>query len=164
MSVPSHAATYERAGRLANLAMWTIALQRRRLRSDEPEDTEFVLRRWADFQFLIAALYKLRRSALLAASVPVIETDIRSALHEFDEALPMLKSMRDIDEHFEDYALEKGKRKGLSRKTLEVGAFDDTTFEWLGYELNVDAALNASQRLFARCNAAIIDTLPEVGN
>jgi hypothetical protein len=48
--IPSHAATYERARRLANLAVWTVALQKRRLKTNEPEDAEFLFRRWADFQ------------------------------------------------------------------------------------------------------------------
>jgi hypothetical protein len=35
---PTSEATCERARRLANLAMWTVALQCRRLREEEPED------------------------------------------------------------------------------------------------------------------------------
>ena len=59
---PSPAATYERARRLANIAVWTAQLQRRRLATDEPEDSEFLFRRWADFQFLIVALTRVRRA------------------------------------------------------------------------------------------------------
>jgi hypothetical protein len=50
---PSPAATYERGRRLANIAVWTAQLQRRRLSTNEPEDGEFPFRRSADFQFFI---------------------------------------------------------------------------------------------------------------
>jgi murein L,D-transpeptidase YcbB/YkuD len=145
---PLPAATYERARRLANIAVWTIVLQHRRLRTREPEDGEFLFRRWADFQFLIVALTRLRRAGVLATKVPVIEKDIRAALHEFDVALPDLKKMRDIAEHFDDYAVDEGRNRQVSRKSLEVGVIGETTFQWLGSELNADVALNASRRLF----------------
>src|SRR6185503_12268591 len=48
---PSDAAILERASSLASEAMWTFAMQIRRLRSKEPEDKEFSLRWWADLQF-----------------------------------------------------------------------------------------------------------------
>jgi hypothetical protein len=49
---PSEAPILERARSLCNEAVWTVALQRTRLRSSEPEDAEFVFRKWADFRFL----------------------------------------------------------------------------------------------------------------
>ena len=73
---PSSAATYERARRLANQALWTIDLQRRRLNSDEPEDAKFILRKWSDFHFLVVALTRLRRAAVLAEKVPEISQQI----------------------------------------------------------------------------------------
>lgn len=145
---PSDAATYERARRLANLAMWTVALQRRRLKTDEPEDAEFLFRRWADFQFLIIALTRLRRAALLAAKVPALIKAMQDALTNFDAALPKLKRMRDIAEHFDDYALEKGRDSGVSRDSLEVGVIGNSVFQWLGHELNADAAVSAAHQLF----------------
>jgi hypothetical protein len=60
---PSPVATYERACRLANVAVWTAVLQRRRLATDEPEDDEFLFRRWTDFQFFIITLTRVRRAA-----------------------------------------------------------------------------------------------------
>ena len=45
-AAPTDAATIERALRFANIAMFTITLQRRRLRSVEPEDERFALRWW----------------------------------------------------------------------------------------------------------------------
>ena len=81
-----------------------------------------------------------------------------AALSEFDDALPMLKDVRDIAEHFDEYARDEGdlnrkaKAKGselaVSRKGLEVGVVRDTTFQWLDHELNADLALSAARRLF----------------
>lgn len=158
-SPPSGAATYERARRLANLAVWTIKLQRRRLRTAEPEDGEFLFRRWSDFQFLIVALARLRRAATLAASVPPIATAMAEALKMFDEALPWLRVMRNVGEHIDEYAVDAEKRhhKQIRRGMLEVGFISETTFRWLGddtegkeqqYELNTDEAVAAAQHLF----------------
>jgi hypothetical protein len=148
MNTPSPAATYERARRLANRAVWTVALQRRRLRTDEPEDGEFVFRRWEDFQFLIVALTRLRRAAVLAATVQLIRSDILAALAEFDVTLPMLTKMRNVAEHFDDYAVDKGRDRSVRRGSLEVGAFGEIEFDWLGHVINADVALKAARQLF----------------
>lgn len=55
MSTKEAAAIYERARRLANISLWAVDLQCRRLKSTEPEDTEFIFRKWADFDFLIVS-------------------------------------------------------------------------------------------------------------
>jgi hypothetical protein len=57
----------------------TVALQRRRLRSTEPEDKDFILHWFADLQFLIVSLRRLRRSAAIAAHVPLVAAEIRRA-------------------------------------------------------------------------------------
>ncbi len=127
--IPTPEATYERARRLANTAMWTISLQRRRINSVEPEDDDFKLRIFADIDFLIVALTRLRRAAELASKVKEIEPHIRASLVEFDKALPDLKTMRDTAEHFDDYSIDKGNNKKLSRKSLEVKTLSNTVFE-----------------------------------
>ena len=145
---PSPEATYERARRLANIALWTIDLQCRRLRFSEPEDEKFLYRKWADFHFLIVALTRLRRAAVLATKVTVIEQNINKAIEEFDSAMPNLKKMRDVAEHIDDYAIDNGRNKNISRKSLEVSTLNDTTFEWLYFKLDAIEALNTSQKLF----------------
>ena len=152
--IPSHAATYERARRLANLAVWTVALQKRRLKTDEPEDADFLFRRWADFQFLIVALTRLRRAASLAAKVPTLAAPLQAALVTFDTSLPMLKRMRDIAEHIDDYALDRGRDRAITRASLEVGVIGDSTFEWLGQRLDSNIALSAAHQLFKEIQQA----------
>jgi hypothetical protein len=154
MTPPSDAATYERARRLANQAVLTVALQRRRLKTTEPEDGEFLFRRVADFQFLILTLTRLRRTAELAAKIPAITDVMIDALHKFDASLPKRKKMRDVIEHIDDYAVDQGRDKSVSRKALEVGVFDDTVFQWLDCVLDADDALRASRELFKALQAA----------
>lgn len=151
---PSPTATYERVRRLANIAVWIAQLQRRRLSTNEPEDGEFLFRRWADFQFLIVALTRVRRTAVLAGKAPSIAREMQNAVKEFDAALPMLKNMRDVAELFDDYAVDRGRINGLRRQALEVGVIGPNQFQWLGYEINADTALKATQRLFRKIKQA----------
>ena len=146
---PSNESTYERASRLANLALWTVDLQRRRLNSTEPEDDRFIFRRWSDFHFLIVALTRLRRAAELAAKVPVIRQMMRAGLQSFDSALPNLKKMRDVAEHIDDYAMDRGKDRSIGRESLEVSASDSQQWQWLGFELDAANALSVGARLVA---------------
>jgi hypothetical protein len=147
---PTSAATYERAKRLANLSLCAIDLQCRRLSSSEPEDSVFIFRKWADFDFLTVALTRLRRAAKLAAGIPELQVSLGAALAEFDAALPHLKRMRDVAEHIDDYAVDRGRERSIARQSLEVSFMsnDDSTIEWLGARLNSQEALKASQRLF----------------
>src|SRR5919197_2257924 len=130
---PTAAVTYERARRLANVAMWSIELQCRRLEAVEPDDAEFVLSRWADFDFLIVALTRLRRAARLAAKIPQLQASLDTALVQFDSALPDLKKMRDVAEHIDDYALDQGRQKAVAVQSLEVSTMeaDGPTLCWL---------------------------------
>jgi hypothetical protein len=154
MDAPSDAAIMERAHSLASEAIHMVALQRRRLQSDEPEDEIFVFRRWADFQFLVVSLRRLRRAGVLAAKPEASRPAIEGAIGEFDEALPHLQRMRNVGEHVDEYAIEKGHDRGVDRRSLQVGRFDSTTLEWLGGDLNADDALAAAERLYLAIKGA----------
>ena len=73
---------------------------------------------------------------------------MRKALTNFDAALPALKSMRDIAEHFDDYAIDRGRDSKISRKALEVGVIGNSVFRWLSSEINADTAVSVAQQLF----------------
>jgi hypothetical protein len=123
-------AKLDRARSLCSHACWTIARQVRRLRSEEPEDKEFIFRFWADLQFLIVMLRRLRTAAVIASSVP----EVAAAINEFDRSLPQLAKLRNVGEHIDDYATEHPKRRRHSdvpRGALEVGSWDGASFEWL---------------------------------
>lgn len=148
MDTPSDAAMIERAHSLANEAIHMVTRQRRRLQSEEPEDETFVFRRWADFQFFIVSLRRLRQSALLAARAKASKADIENAVREFDESLPDLRKMRNVGEHVDEYAVERGRDRSIDRRALQAGTFDATTLEWLGERLDADDALAAAERLY----------------
>jgi hypothetical protein len=118
------------------------------LESSEPEDKDFIFRKWADIDFFIVSLVRLRHAATLAAAVPAIRDHVQAALKEFDTQLPQLKTMRDVAEHFEDYALDRGRQKAIRRQQLEVGSLDGKSFEWLDHELDVNLAFEAGEVLF----------------
>ena len=144
---PSDEATITRAASLANEAVFAVALQCRRLRSSEPEDALFVMRWWADVQLLVVMLRRLRRTAELAIKVPRAQSDIQQALSEFDRRLPALRTMRNVGEHIDAYALDRGRNASISRRGLQVGSWDGTTLSWLGNSLNADEALASAEAL-----------------
>lgn len=144
----SDAAKYERARRVANLALWTLSVQLRRLNGEEPEDKDFPLRRWSDFHFFIWALVRFRKACQIASKIPSIQTAMSTELNKFDSVLPNLIKMRDVAEHIEDYALSKGKDRTISRQSLEVGSFDGETWSWLEFEINCPKALSTCEEIF----------------
>jgi hypothetical protein len=154
-SPPSDEATLERCCRMADIELQAALLQRRRLRTSEPEDDDFVLRWWADLQFFILTLWRLRRAASLLRSTCHWSNAVRSALASFDEATPSLRIMRNVGEHADAYAVDSPQRheKGVDRQQLEAAGWNGQIFGWLQktdgnyHTLNVDAALDAADAL-----------------
>ena len=142
------AAILARALSLANDAMFTIGMQCRRLRSVEPEDKVFSLRWWADLQMLIGVLCRLRLAALAAGRAQGAR--VGKAIEAFEQAIPDLILMRDVAEHMDEYATDSGKRihKTITRRMVQVGSWDGTTFSWIR-NLDIDEARLAAQALFA---------------
>jgi hypothetical protein len=144
---PSHQATYERARSLARDACFAVALQCRRIAADEPWDV-YMRHIWADFQFLLVALTRTRRAAGLAAKVPEIAPAIEAAIKTFDATLPYLKTMRDVAEHIDDYAVDDGRHAAVERQALGAALFAKKRIEWLGFTLDTDEARQACEALF----------------
>jgi hypothetical protein len=158
---PSSAETYERARRHANTLLWAIDLQCRRIRSSEPEDKDFFFRKFIDFDFLIVSLVRFRRTIKLASNIPEIKSTIIPALHEFDAAMPQIKKLRDVAEHIDEYAIDKGWDSSIERNQLEVSSLaegeNDAILSWLGHEINISNALKASTKLYGVLkNASIV--------
>lgn len=133
-----------------DLELNAAALQRRRLASSEPEDDEFLFRWWADLQFFIVALSRLRRYAEIALDVSSVRDELQDALATFDCAVPDLRKMRNVGEHGDAYAVNSSKRhmKSIDARQLESGMWNGKTYVWLNGQLDVDAALNAAEELF----------------
>jgi hypothetical protein len=140
----------ERAVSFATEAMFTLDLQWRRIHTDEPEDARFPMRIWSDLSFFIVTLQRLRRSATLAYSVAAAAAILRQVLADFDHGVPMLKVMRDVGEHIDDYALESGRRhhRHITRAFVQVAQWDGTAYTWLGVTLNLSEARAAAQALY----------------
>jgi hypothetical protein len=150
ITLPTATVVLERARSLCSEACFTVALQRRRLRSAEPEDDKFIFRWWADLQFLIVALRRLQRAAQIATHVPEVHLQVIEAITEFKASLPGLDTLRNIGEHIDEYAVDSPKRHDISidRRGLQVGTWDGTTFSWLNQQLNIDTAMLAAEKLF----------------
>lgn len=131
-----------------------VALQHRRVGSTEPEDEAFTFRWWGDLQFLIISLGRLRTAAKLAAKPALSRDAMKTAISVFDAAVPDLQRMRNVGEHFDQYAVEAGHDRSVSRRYLQAGAFDGTTLLWLSGSLSIDDALVASEQLYAALKEA----------
>jgi hypothetical protein len=117
---------------------------------DEPEDDSFLGRWWADLEFLVITLRRLRRAAQIGTHASHARAALVAALSDFDAALPGLAKMRNVGEHIDDYALNSSTRHHRNVKSgqLQVGSWDGTVFTWLGHQLDVDVALAVAEKLF----------------
>ncbi len=149
--LPSDAAIIERSLSYCNESIKTVVLQCRRLQSDEPEDSDFIFRKWADLRFLILTLDRLEKSASIAKNISEISSDVENALQIYRQSLPMLRKFRNIGEHIEDYAIDSENRrdKTVSRGQLQVGSWDGTVFDWLDEKLDVIEAKKIAIELFS---------------
>jgi hypothetical protein len=149
---PTGADTLDRAVRLASESMRGVDLQIRRVRSVEPEDDEWLSRVWMDFQFLIVCLWRLRLAGRMTAAV-----EVRAAVATFDREIPDLALMRHVSQHLDEYGVEGPKRRqklpdgtGLvGRRRLEVGAWNEDRYDWLGGTIVVAQARSAAAQLYA---------------
>ena len=74
--------------------------------------------------------------------------DIDRALHKFNISIPFLKKFRDVGEHFDEYSVDSGNRNDVTRFDLQVGKWNNDSFEWLGETLNILDTKNAAKELF----------------
>lgn len=153
-AAPSWSSVVEHALRRAQDACLLVAMQCRRLKRAELEESQLAIRVWADIQMLMIALRQLRRSVELAALSPSLQDGLVRALAEFDGPLPDLWRMRSVEEHFEAHPVP------------EADAWDGRIFTWAEGSLNVDEALKAAERLLATMigvRAANPETMPSTG-
>ncbi len=118
---------------------WNFARQKE---VAEPSNTQAHVDSWIVFELWVVALWRLNLVAR-AASIALQTPDISEARAEFSNVVPnaRLKELRDSREHFDDYALGKGR--------LKLG----------GVSVDVDAWNEAARKLGA---ALIAATLPTV--
>jgi len=144
-------AIYEDARHWANLAMWSIDLQIKRLSTGKFEISEFVMQPIADFHFLLTALTRLRESALLVSQV----SDLSAEIFEFDRNLPWLKRLRNVLEHITEYRVGDGRDKRVHKSSLQVFMSDSDHMEWLGERVEYDKCKLACSALFKAIQARL---------
>lgn len=168
---PTQLAILERAVRLGSDSLWGLGVQVRRLRSSEPENEEWWARVWLDFQFLIVVLWRMRQSGVLALSAGTATERLRAALNRFDQQLPDLKRMRDVAQHFDEYAVDgpgrrhtrPGRDDKVGRRLLEVGSWTTKEFRWLEGTINYDDADRASRELYSVVVTIRDETRAQIG-
>lgn len=89
-----------------------IEQQLARLSAVRPDDSlQDVLAYGADVDLALVLLLRLRRAAVLIKTHVEGGDRLKDAIAAFDSAVPDLKQLRDIYEHFDDYILGKGHQK-----------------------------------------------------
>jgi hypothetical protein len=165
---PSAIQTLERAARLASNSIFAIRLQLKRIRTSRTEANsddvdDVIMQRWADSEFLIIALWRLRTSAHIAASVTSVENSMISAIKRFDQQLPHLQMMRHVGQHLDDYAIDHPTRRKqrepdstqlIGRRLLEVAGLGNDEFHWLRGKINFADAGAAANALYAAVRKA----------
>lgn len=149
---PTKLAVLQRAARLGNDSMMAIEMQLNRVSDGSTQDDDGGFSGvFIDIDFLIAALWRMRQSGVLAKSaagrwwIP---------LDDFDRALPDLKLMRDVSQHLAEYGVDGSGRRHINprtgervgRRALEVKSLGED-FGWLGGSLNLERADAASRTL-----------------
>ena len=122
------------AGSLAKEWMLAVDRQVARLRDSD------VFSWSTDIHFLVVALRRLQRAAILGMKVPAAHDIINDAIERFEAALPGYVVMRNASEHLDDYVMGRGREEKVNglwvqnvrRQSLQSGSFDGTTFEWVG--------------------------------
>jgi hypothetical protein len=161
--IPSVGQTLGRSARLASNSIFAIRLQLTRLHtsrivatSDDVDDT--IMQRWADSEFLIIALWRLRTIARITASIGSVRDNMTAAIEKFDQQLPDLQMMRHVSQHLDDYAIDHPTRRRqrkpgsqalIGRRLLEVAGFENDEFHWLRGRLNFADAETAANALYS---------------
>ncbi len=139
----------DRALMRAKRAVWTIEHQCKRIRSDDESDTKFLGRREADWLFLIVMLFRLRRAAKIALHAPIFRGSVSRAIERFDNSLGHLERLRNASEHLDDYIAGVGRDCGVNPHAMELSYVGRETFKFIGGQLDLNDALQASIELCA---------------
>jgi hypothetical protein len=139
---------YERVRHLANVAVWSIDLQVRRIKESDTADGQFIFRRWMDYHFLIVALSRLLLTTKQLLVITELKPQIEPSIQKFEAAFPWLRDLRNVVAHFDEYPIGKGKNKKMMREGTEVAIMSEEQLSWLGFEIRPQDALIESASLF----------------
>ena len=146
-------ALYEDARILANIYVHAVAMQISRVRQKVSDSDQFVMRPFADLEFLLVTLVRLKRAACAIREVPVAREAMQQAIKEYDKRLPALKDLRNITEHYDDYLLEQGRISKVDRSGLLTKTMSPESIDWMGYRMNLNEIMAAAEALFQEIKA-----------
>jgi len=154
---PSAAVVVERLRTEATTWSNAVTLQagrigrRHRKRYLEPAEAEALE---IDLHFFLVALVRLRRCVSRVGShVSAIEPSLSRHLRSFDEAVPSLAKLRNVSEHIDEYNLDAGQDRSVSRRQVQNWYMDSSPsggliWAWLGERLDVGVAEGGATTLY----------------
>jgi hypothetical protein len=135
----------------ADLWMVAVNMQHHRI-LEHLDDFIFAWPRRVDFQFLLVSLTRLRRAISFAAEVDQLKQALSARIVEFDGRVPFLSRLRNIGEHFDDYAAGRGRGTQVTRDQLRSSRWSDgpeAYIGWLGEEVRLAEVRAAAENLYS---------------
>lgn len=148
MDDPKIVSLYEDGRHFANISVWAVALQVKRLETNKPELEDFDFQPVVDFHFLVTGLARLQEIAETLKAIDDMRPAMEKAIEAFKTEVPGLRYMRNVLEHMGEYARGDGKNKAVQYREIFTIGLDPDCIQWLGHELRPRAALAASDALF----------------
>ena len=149
----------------AQVLAWNhaVQLQKIRIMSGIGLPTAGPVSKQADAYLFVLALRNVRRAAALTAKLAggSRRVVIRRALVAFDEALPTAKDLRDVLDHFDDYALGRGKLQDSKRPWPLIEWYEESTDT---YRLNIGVGgklLAVEVGAASQASDALLDSVAE---
>ena len=150
-------AIYEDVRTIANTYTLMVELQISRIHEELQNDEFFIMRHFVDFEFLLVALFRLRRAACAIVRIPIARATIQRAIKNYDKRLPDLKKLRNISEHYDAYLLEEGHDDTIDKEAIRLSLLTkcrlNATIEWMGYTMNLNECKTAADELFLEIQA-----------
>ena len=107
-----------------------------------------------DLHFLLVALVRLQRCiARIGETVPGLHDTIARRARLFEDEIPSLRMLRNVSEHSDDYNLDAGHDRSVSRRQVQTWALDTNDdggviWRWLGESLDVRRSQEAAVALY----------------
>ena len=143
---------YEDVRIIANTYTLMVKLQISRINEELQNDEFFIMRNFVDFEFLLIALFRLRRAACAIKSIPIAREAIQQVIENYDKRLPDLKKLRNISEHYDAYLLKEGEDGTIDKEAIRASFLTkcrlNATIEWMGYTMNLNECMTAAEELF----------------
>jgi hypothetical protein len=107
-----------------------------------------------DLHFLLVALVRLQRCVnRVGANIPGLSASLDQRASIFEREIPSLRKLRNVSEHIDEYNLDAGRNRSVSRRQVQTWAFDTNddgglVWRWLGETLDVRRSQEAAVALY----------------